>query len=103
MALPCPYGLVHAPTGEDQLYVDLGCYGIPQEKSFHFRDSLRRVEAFVRQVKGFQMLYADSFLTRGEFYEMFDHTLYNKVREELGCEKAFPVVYDKVSRQARTN
>ena len=47
------------------------------------------------------MLYADSFLTREEFHQMFDHRLYNKMRKQLDCQKAFPQVYDKVCRKAR--
>ena len=47
------------------------------------------------------MLYADSYLTRGEFEAMFDHTLYKKMRKELNCSEAFPEVYDKVNRNAR--
>jgi delta24-sterol reductase len=48
------------------------------------------------------MLYADSYLTREEFYEMFDHSLYNKMRKQLDCDKAFPEMYDKVNRAARS-
>lgn len=47
------------------------------------------------------MLYADSYLTKEEFYEMFDHSLYNKMREKLSCHGAFPEVYDKVNRKVR--
>ena len=47
------------------------------------------------------MLYADSYMTREEFREMFDHTLYDKMRKELHCEDAFPEVYDKVNRKVR--
>lgn len=47
------------------------------------------------------MLYADTYLTREEFHEMFDHELYNKMRRELKCEKVFPEVYDKVCKAAR--
>ena len=47
------------------------------------------------------MLYADSYLTRAEFREMFDHSLYDKMRQKYECESAFPEVYDKVNRQAR--
>ena len=32
---------------------------------------------------------------------MFDHKLYNKVRTKYNCNDALPVVYDKVSRDAR--
>lgn len=47
------------------------------------------------------MMYADSYMTREEYREMFDHTLYDKMRKELDCIKAFPEVYDKVNRKAR--
>ena len=47
------------------------------------------------------MLYADSYLTEDEFEAMFDHTLYNEMREKYDCKKAFPRVYDKVNRKAR--
>lgn len=47
------------------------------------------------------MMYADSYMTREEYRQMFDHTLYDQVRKSLNCEKAFPEVYDKVSRKAR--
>lgn len=47
------------------------------------------------------MLYADCHMTREEFRDMFDHTLYDKLRKELKCEDAFPEVYDKISKDAR--
>ncbi|KAK8405965.1 hypothetical protein O3P69_006992 [Scylla paramamosain] len=86
---------------KETLYVDIGSYGTPGVDNFHPERTTRRVEAFVRKVKGFQMMYADSYMTRDEYREMFDHTLYDRMRKELQCEKAFPVVYDKVNRKAR--
>ena len=71
-----------------------------------------------RNVSGFQMMYADSYMTRDEFRAMFDHTLYDRlemekypliinylfirVREKLGCKGNFPEVYDKVNKKARS-
>ena len=49
----------------------------------------------------FQMMYADSYMTREEYRMMFDHSLYDRVRKRLDCHKAFPEVYDKVNRKAR--
>ena len=49
----------------------------------------------------FQMLYADTYMTLEEFREMFDHSLYDKMRKQLDCEKAFPEVYGKVNRKVR--
>ena len=50
----------------------------------------------------FQMMYADSYMTKEEFEEMFDHTLYYEMRQKYDCLKAFPNVYEKVSKAART-
>jgi len=50
----------------------------------------------------FQMLYADSYLTFEEFRQMFDHSLYDVMRKRLACDGAFPEVYDKVNRSARS-
>eukprot|EP01027_Heterolobosea_sp_BB2_P023778 GEZU01035778.1.p1 GENE.GEZU01035778.1~~GEZU01035778.1.p1 ORF type:complete len:544 (+),score=207.34 GEZU01035778.1:103-1632(+) len=90
-----------SPDGEE-LFVDIGGYGNPTRKPFNAKNALRAVEKFVRDVHGYQALYADSYMTREEFRQMFDHTLYDKLRKQIpNCEKAFPEVYDKVSKAAR--
>ncbi|KAK2191875.1 hypothetical protein NP493_43g00011 [Ridgeia piscesae] len=99
--LPNNPGFVHPKKGFDEMYVDIGAYGAPTTPHYHNVETTRRIEAYVRSVHGFQMLYADSFMTREEFHQMFDHRLYNKMRKQLCCQKAFPEVYDKVSRKAR--
>ena len=52
-------------------------------------------------ISRFQMLYADTYMTREEFREMFDHSLYDKLRKDLKCVGAFPEVYDKINKSAR--
>ena len=47
------------------------------------------------------MMYADSYMTRDEFRQMFDHTLYEKTRKKFETLGAFPEVYDKVNKKAR--
>lgn len=47
------------------------------------------------------MLYADCYMNREEFWEMFDGSLYHKLREQLNCQDAFPEVYDKICKAAR--
>lgn len=47
------------------------------------------------------MLYADTYTSREEFRNMFDHRLYDGVRKKLDCETAFPEVYDKINRNVR--
>ncbi|KAI4889050.1 hypothetical protein NFI96_001504 [Prochilodus magdalenae] len=99
--LPSQPGMVHPKGDEDELYVDIGAYGEPKVKHFEARASTRQLEKFVREVHGFQMLYADVYMERQEFWEMFDGTLYHKLRKELGCKEAFPEVYDKICKAAR--
>ena len=102
----CPFqlsnnsGLVHPKDNRTVMYVDVGAYGAPRIPDFDANKALRNVEKFAREVNGFQMLYAVTYMTREEFREMFDHELYDKMRQELGCEMAFPEIYDKVGKHA---
>ncbi|PNF18142.1 Delta(24)-sterol reductase [Cryptotermes secundus] len=104
--LPNDPGMVH-PVGErEELYVDIGVYGVPkvpEGTKYHAVNTTRNLEDLVAKVGGFQMLYADSYRTKEEFRQMFDHRLYDKMRDQLECKKAFPDVYDKVSKQARSH
>ncbi|XP_028902296.1 delta(24)-sterol reductase [Ornithorhynchus anatinus] len=99
--LPSQPGLVHPKGDETELYVDIGSYGEPKVKHFEARACMRQMEKFVRSVHGFQMLYADCYMNREEFWEMFDGSLYHKLREQLNCRDAFPEVYDKICKAAR--
>lgn len=106
----CPFklskdpGMVHPANGlETDMYVDIGVYGVVKVKrgTFHGERTTRQLEDIVERANGFQMLYADTYRTREEFRRMFDHRLYDRVRKELGCESAFPEVYDKVNKKVR--
>jgi len=99
--LPNNPGFVHPPTGQEEMYIDIGAYGAPKVDNYNCVETTRRIEACVTELKGFQMLYADSYLNREEFRAMFDHSLYDKMRIKLNCTKAFPEIYDKVNRKAR--
>lgn len=100
-------GLVN-PANDEEMYVDVGIYGIPPAarpengEKFDYIECHHKAEDFVRDIGGFQALYAQTYQSRKEFEVMFDHDLYNKVREKYGCDKVLPVVYDKVSREARS-
>lgn len=58
--------------------------------------AMRAMEKFTRDVGGFSFLYADIFMSEDEFNEMFDLTLYRKVRAKYLAENAFPSLYEKV-------
>lgn len=102
--LPNEPGMVHPAEGlQEDMYVDIGVYGTVKVKrgQFHAERTTRQLEDIVVKAKGFQMLYADTFRTKDEFRQMFDHRLYDRMRKQLKCEEAFPEVYDKVNKKVR--
>ncbi|XP_051868747.1 delta(24)-sterol reductase [Pristis pectinata] len=99
--LPSLPGMVHPKGDEAELYADVGAYGEPKTKQFEAKSSTRQLEQFLRDSHSFQMLYADCYLTREEFWEMFDGSLYHKLRDQLNSKDAFPEVYDKICKAAR--
>ena len=105
-------GLVHAKDEQgskadgkmipSQMFVDIGVYGSPRIPNFDAKQALTKVESFVlKEAKGFQALYADSLLSRKDFHHMFDHRLYNQVRQKYQMDESFPEIYDKVTLSAR--
>eukprot|EP01134_Creolimax_fragrantissima_P004148 CFRG4148T1 len=86
---------------QEEMFVDIGAYGNPSNKGFNAAESIRRVEAHIRSVQGYQALYADCYMTEQEFEKMFDHTTYKKLRKQYGCDDAFPTVYGKINRSVR--
>ena len=89
-------GFVSPTSAGEEMFVDVGVYGVPGSPTFKAIESTRAVEDFVRSVQGFQMLYADMYQTREEFRTMFHHETYDRMRKTLRADKAFPEVYDKV-------
>lgn len=104
----CPFnltadpGMVH-PFGDlnEDMYVDIGVYGVPKRDSFDAVRTHRELEDLIVDCHGYQMLYADTYRTRKEFRQMFDHRLYDKMRARLECSNAFPEVYDKINKSVR--
>jgi len=82
------------------IWVDIGAYGVPraikQGKAWSAKETVRDMEHWTRKNGGWQALYTDIFCTEKELRSMFDHTLLEKARKRLGCEKAFGSVYSKV-------
>jgi len=88
-----------ASGAASQIFVDVGIYGIPpsvKEGRYDQVRTSRRLEKFVRERGGYQMLYADICMTREEFEQMFEHRLYREMRRKHAAESALPEVYEKV-------
>ena len=47
-----------------------------------------------------KMLYADSYMNRQEFREMFDHRHYDAMKEKYDPLRGFPEVYEKTCKMA---
>ncbi|MGZ8189412.1 MAG: FAD-binding oxidoreductase [Methylosarcina sp.] len=101
-------GFVHPFRTEkgavDEMYVDIGAYGTPGKKDFDNSVALPLLEKFVIEHRGYQALYARTFMSRKDFRTMFDHAGYDRLRERLPyCRQAFDEVYDKVSSNGRVS
>ena len=97
-----PYRSMVEAQGDDDMFVDVGVYGVPMSKSFKARETVRKIESFVRECKGFQALYAETLMTYEEMCAMFPSELYFKARNKFPeTVKAFPEVYEKISSVAR--
>ncbi len=100
-----PGSILRDPLGgEDEMYIDIGVYGLPRcvhekrEDEFDMKKSMRAVVEILKEMNGFQMLYADVFSTREEFEEMFDHEGYRMIRNKYKADTGvFKEVYDKMS------
>jgi len=99
--LPADPGMLRPLNNTESFFVDIGTYGVPKVSNFHPVETTRRIEKFVRDNNGFQMLYADCYMTEEEFETMFDHSLYHEMRNKYQCHHAFPSVYGKTNRKAR--
>jgi delta24-sterol reductase len=88
------------PETQSEMYIDIGIYGVPKDvndkKPWNSVKNHREMEAYAREVAAFQCPYADLFCTRSEFRQMFNHTLYDRVRQKYKANDAFPDLYDKV-------
>lgn len=86
----------------EEMYVDLGAYGSPGKKEFDNATALPLLEQFVIEHRGYQALYARTCLNERDFRKMFDHSYYDRLREQWPfCRQAFDDVYDKVSTKGR--
>jgi len=84
---------------DDELFVDIGAYGTPTIPGFDGNSTLKKLEQFVIDHSGYQALYARTLMSEDQFRQMFDHELYDKLREQIPfVKKAFDDVYTKVAK-----
>jgi hypothetical protein len=93
-------GFLNNQTNQE-MFIDIGVYGTSRLKTFETVSTHQKIEKFVIEIGGFQALYADSYLNETDFRKMFDHTLYEKIRKQYGCDKMFPSTYFKLCKNSR--
>lgn len=99
-----PRGMIgpSEPELAEEMFVDLGAWQVPRivkrKEPWNGREAVKHMEAWLRERRGYQCLYAVTEQTRDEFWQMFDRTLYERVREKYGANGAFMDVFDKVKR-----
>lgn len=103
-----PRGMIgpSRPELSEEMFVDIGAWQVPRfvkrKEEWNGRAAVRRMEAWLRAHGAFQCLYAVTEQTREEFWQMFDRTLYEQVRQKYGAAGAFMDVFDKVKRPEHT-
>jgi len=83
----------------DEMYVDVGIWGVPHTKNFNGKKGVMAMEKWCRENRSYQTLYADTYMTREEFWSMFNPELYEKCRQKYGAIGVMMDVYDKVKKQ----
>ncbi len=88
----------------EHCHVDIGLYGYSPIKGYDPIEHQRRMERFAIDHDAYVAPYAETQLTFEEFNEMFAFNMrnYDKMRKRLNCEKAFPHVYEKISKLGRS-
>jgi delta24-sterol reductase len=87
-----------------EMFVDIGAYGPPQavkdkREDYNTIEHSKNIEQYVLRSRGFQMLYATSYLNRDEFRKMFNHDHYDKMKKQVDPMGAFPEVFEKTCKE----
>ena len=99
--LPDNRGKPYSGKAETGAFLDIGVYGLPQrvrdgDPQFPAVTRVRALERKARALGGFLHTYCDVFSTEAEFMEMFDHTLWHRMRRRYRADGVFPTIYEKV-------
>jgi len=100
----CPYlnkhhevrSIHHPHSDKDEMYIDVGYYGLPSVVNFDMKSALRQIEDWLLPRKGFVMLYALHTLGEKDLRRMFSFEAYDRVRSRMGSASIFPTFDEKV-------
>ncbi|MBS0635804.1 MAG: FAD-binding oxidoreductase [Verrucomicrobia bacterium] len=75
--------------------INIGIYGIPNSKK-SIMESLRDLESALHRYKGKKWLYTNSTYTPEEFWSIYDHAQYTKLRKQYNAENVWVSIENKV-------
>ena len=78
------------------LVINVGVWGETSYKYSDFVKKNRDVEDKVMELRGRKALYAHAYYPRDKFWEIYDYSWYNALRNKYFSNKVFPNIYDKV-------
>lgn len=81
---------------KDNILVDIGIWGQSEE---YLKDPIKinkDFEGFAGKNNSKKMLYAHSYYTEDEFWDIYDKTWYRKLRKKYKAEGVFPDIWQKV-------
>ena len=82
-------------VGPDEMMLNVGVWGMSRWDRREFIEQNRQLESKVRSFGGLKVLYAHTFYTEDEFWDIYDSKTYETVREKYHAEY-LPTVFDKV-------
>jgi delta24-sterol reductase len=80
----------------DGVMINIGVWGPGPRKHDEFLTLNRKLEEMVRFLDGIKWLYAQTYYTYEEFWDIYDKEAYDALRSKYGAS-ALPTVYDKVT------
>lgn len=79
-----------------ELMINVGVWGKANLPYTTFVALNRKLEAIVTQLKGCKVLYAHSYYTKEEFWNIYRRDFYEQLRKRAFAHAVFPDLYDKV-------
>ncbi len=77
------------------LVINVGVWGKIEMGYDNFIHANRSIENKVRSLGGRKVLYAHAYYPKGEFWQIYDHAWYTKLRKKYHASSVFPDIYDK--------
>lgn len=103
----CPFvlhpnpGFLRQKSGRKLMFCAVGIYGSCPNQNISPPEAIKKIEKFLCSNSGFKMLYGDCYMSKAEFWDMFDSALYEWLRVKYNSREAFLDVYEKISLPAR--